>query len=371
LSSIYFHIPFCKKRCTYCDFFSTVLGGATLDRYIESMGEELKQRKDYLDGQPLDTIYFGGGTPSQLSAAQFRQLFAFIYEAGFVWKPDAEITFEANPDDLSADYLASLADLPFNRISIGIQSFNDSELVFLNRRHTAASAGRAVELVQQYGYENISIDLMYGLPNQTLANWEETIAQAIALNVPHISAYHLIYEEGTPMYNSLSEGRIMPVEEELSLRMFEVLIDQLAAAGYEHYEISNFARPGYRSRHNASYWNGGHYLGIGAAAHSYNGTSRHRNNPSIKNKQIVYQPEIEPLDDKTRYNDYILTRLRTKEGINLEELSALFGEEAKDYCLRQADRHLSHHTLYVKDNRLQLTREGIFISDGIMSDLIQ
>ncbi|MDR2621539.1 MAG: coproporphyrinogen III oxidase, partial [Dysgonamonadaceae bacterium] len=221
------------------------------------------------------------------------------------------------------------------------------------------------------GFENISIDLMYGLPGQNETGWLKTLNQAKALSVQHISAYHLIYEENTPLYNSLQKGLIRPVEEELSVRLFEILMDKMAEAGFEHYEISNFAQPGYRSKHNTSYWNGTHYLGVGASAHSYNGVRRQWNVASIPKYIESQSPEnFEVIDKKTAYNDFILTRLRTKEGIDLCELASLFGEEKKDYCLRQAQKHIDNQYLGRKDNRLYLTKKGIFISDGIMSDLI-
>jgi oxygen-independent coproporphyrinogen-3 oxidase len=281
-----------------------------------------------------------------------------------------EITIEANPDDLTPAYIDSIRDLPFNRISLGIQSFNNKELKFLNRRHDAETAVQVVKCLQEKGFTNINIDLMYGLPGQSEAGWRETLSRAKALSVQHISAYHLTYEEGTPLYNSLQKGLIRPAKEELSVRLFRILTDEMAESGFEHYEISNFAQAGYRSKHNASYWNGTHYLGLGASAHSYNGWSRQWNVSSIPEYIESQTPEnFEIIDEKTAYNDFILTRLRTKEGIDTEELTSLFGEEKRVYCLQQARKYINNQCLERKDNRICLSRKGIFISDGIMSDL--
>lgn len=367
MASIYIHIPFCKKRCVYCDFFSSTQSKAK-DSYLDAVCKELKTRQDYLQNEKIETIYFGGGTPSQFGANDFVRIFWALgaYVSAFL----REVTIEANPDDLTPEYIDLIRDLPFNRISLGVQSFNDRELAFLNRRHDAETAIRAVKRLQEKRYGNISIDLMYGLPGQTKAGWRKTLHQAKALSVQHISAYHLTYEKDTPLYDRLQKGLIHPLDEELSIRLFEILMEEMDGAGFEHYEISNFAQPGYRSKHNASYWDGTHYLGIGASAHSYNGQSRQWNVASIPKYIESQSPEnIEIIDEKTAYNDFILTRLRTREGIDLTELTSLFGEEKKTYCLQHAQRHIENHYLECRNNRLCISKKGIFISDGIMSDL--
>jgi oxygen-independent coproporphyrinogen-3 oxidase len=376
MAGIYIHIPFCKKRCIYCDFFSSTEGEKKA-QYAEAICEELQDRKDYLQGQTIETIYFGGGTPSQLSASDFEKIFHTL--SSFALHPSPkEITLEANPDDLTPDYLNSIKHLPFNRISLGIQSFDDKELQFLNRRHDARSAIAAVQLLQQEGFDNISIDLMYGLPGQTPEIWKETLRQAIALNVQHISAYHLIYEENTPLFTLLEQKKITPIDEELSVQLFEILIDTLTAAGFEHYEISNFAKSGYRSRHNSAYWTGAHYLGIGASAHSYNGISRQWNKKTLDAgywvqgaRCKVQDDELEIMDEKTAYNDFIITRLRMMEGIDIVELISLFGEKNETYCLEQARKYIENQLLEIENNHLRLTRKGIFVSDGIMGDLMK
>ena len=331
-------------------------------------------RKDYLQDEPLETIYFGGGTPSQLSVAELERIFEAIYR-NFRTTEEMEITLEANPDDMTPRYVAALQALPINRISMGVQSFDETDLKFLNRRHDKAEAIRAVELCRQYHIYNISIDLIYGLPNQTVEKWEKNLTEALRLDIPHISAYHIIYEEGTPLYRLLESGKISPVDEETSLALFSTLIDRLSDAGFEHYEISNFASPGFYSRHNSSYWQGKKYLGLGPSAHSYDGTEREWNISSLSawRKGILEgNPAIEkePLDLNTRYNDYIITHLRTQWGIDLGEMSALFGPEKLNYCLQMAKPHEELGLLLQKDNKIVLTRKGIFVSDGIMSDLL-
>jgi oxygen-independent coproporphyrinogen-3 oxidase len=368
MAGIYFHIPFCQTRCIYCDFFSST-NRKEKAGYVDALCKELEDRKDYLRGQAVETVYFGGGTPSQLSAKDFEKIFECLSREMNL-EAFKEVTLEANPDDITPEYLDSIGHLPFNRISLGIQSFNDGELKFLNRRHDAFSAVRAVGLCQKYGFENISIDLMYGLPGQSLEIWKENIRRAILLNVQHLSAYHLIYEEGTRLYELLQQGNIQPVDEELSIRMLEVLIDTLAGAGFEHYEISNFARPGYRSGHNSAYWNGSPYLGVGASAHSYNGESRQWNPKASGANYRIQGFEMEIITEPAAYSEFILTRLRTMKGIDLEELKSRFGGEKKAYCLKQAQKHLNNQWLEIAGNQLRLTKKGIFVSDGIMSDLM-
>jgi len=368
MAGIYFHIPFCKQRCSYCDFFSST-EIRQKEKYIDLLCKELIERDNYLQ-EPIETIYFGGGTPTLLSSADFEKIFQTLY-CIFGEDKNREITLEANPDDLTPKYLDSIKQFPFNRFSLGIQSFDDRELKLLNRRHDAQSAIHAVELLQQAGYDNISIDSMYGLPGQNIKIWNDTLRQAIDLQIQHISAYHLTYEEGTPLYKQLKAGELTPVDEEMSIRLFEILIDTLSAAGFEHYEISNFARSGFQSRHNRSYWNGTYYLGIGASAHSYNGLSRQWNKKSLTPDYLSLGYEIEIIDDKTAYNDFVITRLRTMKGMDLNELTSLFGESQKIYCLQQAQKHIANGLLHYEDNCLRLTRKGIFISDGIMSDLME
>lgn len=373
MAGIYLHIPFCKRRCIYCDFFSTTRSGEKKE-FVSALCRELELRKDYADGESIETIYFGGGTPSQLSADDFAEIFSAIYKV-YPVTPDAEITVEANPDDLTPEYTAMLRTLPFNRISMGIQTFNESTLGLLQRRHTAQQAVRAFHECRRAGFGNISIDLMYGLPGETLASWEKDLDQAIALHPEHISAYHLIYEEGTALWKLREQHRVEEADEDLSLALFGTLIDRLTAAGYVHYEISNFCLPGLHSRHNSSYWTGKKYIGCGPSAHSYNGVSRQWNIASldryVKGTADGLPPcEVEELDLYTRYNDFVITAIRTAWGMPLAGLRETYGEELHDYCLRMAAPHLRQGTLEIRNGVLKLTRQGVFISDGIMSDML-
>ena len=373
MAGIYIHIPFCKTRCAYCDFYSTT-HEAWKQQYIDAVCKELVQRKDYLKGETVDTIYMGGGTPSQLSIAQLNALFATI-EAHFPLSKHQEITIEVNPDDVSDSYAEGLKQTPVNRISMGIQTFDDATLRILNRRHTEQIARMATMRLREKGFQNISIDLMYGLPGETIEQWENDLQQAIALNVEHISAYHLTYEEGTPLYRRLQAGEVNEVNEELSLTFFNMLIDALTKAGYQHYEISNFCKPGMHSRHNSSYWQGIPYLGCGAAAHSFDGTSRQWNVADIKNyiKGIETNApcyENEALDIPTRYNEYIMTGLRTSHGISFEEVANRFGQSFATSCKKSATPHLESGKLITEGHRIKLSREGIFVSDAIICDLM-
>lgn len=373
MAGIYIHIPFCKRRCIYCDFFSTTQNEKKI-AYIHALCQELELRKNYLEGEPIETVYLGGGTPSQLTQEELESIFATLYNIYKV-KEDAEITLEANPDDLSPDYVSMLKRLPINRISMGVQTFQEETLQLLHRRHTARQAIDAFHRCREAGFQNISIDLMYGLPGESMETWEQDLQQAIELHPEHISAYHLIYEEGTVLWKLLEEHRVSEADEDLSLSMFGTLIDQLTDAGYQHYEISNFCLPGLHSQHNSSYWTGKKYLGCGPSAHSYNGASRQWNIASldayingITNNEPVY--EIEELDVYTQYNDFVITSIRTCWGMSLSRLRTEFGEELYNYCLRMAKPSIERGVLEMNEDILRLTRAGIFTSDGIMSDLL-
>lgn len=373
MAGIYIHIPFCKTKCIYCDFYSTTLVSLK-EQYIQALCKELEMRKDYLEGEPIRTIYWGGGTPSLFQPNDFRQVFDTINHIYNIEDCD-EITIEANPDDLTPEYLASLSTLPFNRISIGIQTFNNNTLKLLKRRHSAEQAIQAVQNVRLAGFNNISIDLIYGLPGETSESWANDLAQAIALGVEHISAYHLIYEEGTPLHNMLQKKQVEETSEDNSLSFFSELTHKLSSAGYEHYEISNFCLPGKYSHHNSSYWQGVKYLGCGPSAHSFNGTSREWNVASInqyiegiKNGERNF--EIEVLDKATRYNELIITSIRTMWGLSLIQLEEGFGTEFVDYALRNAEKHIKNGDAIIEKDHLRLTPKGVFISDGIMSDLL-
>jgi oxygen-independent coproporphyrinogen-3 oxidase len=344
--------------------------------FVDAVIEELRIRHPFLgDNKRVETIYFGGGTPSQLSAGDYERIFTAIGET-FDVSSDAEITLEANPDDMTDGYVDSIRRLPFNRISMGVQSFDDEDLHFLNRRHDSERAENAVRLCKDAGLNNISIDLIYGLPGQSVKAWRKNINKAISLDIPHISAYHLIYEEGTALYKLLEAGKIKPVDEDKSLDMFSALIDMLGEAGYEQYEISNFCKDNMYSRHNSSYWLGKKYLGLGPSAHSYNEEVRTWNVSSMDKyikavREGAPSFEIEELDTRTRYNDYVLTGLRTKWGVDLSVLCDKFGRDYMDYFIGIAKKYEAAGTLFFENEKVRLTRRGIFVSDGIMSDLMR
>lgn len=356
---------------------------------LRRVNSEKRIVKNENDGSRLSTIYLGGGTPSQLSAENLHRLFQYIEKKGSEkeWKGSEkewkgmEITMECNPDDITDAFCDTLRQLPVNRISMGAQTFSDERLRFLRRRHTARQVTEAVERLRNVGIGNISIDLMFGFPNETLSDWEEDITAALSLGVEHISAYSLMYEEGTVLYEQMKNRKLKrrngeqeATSDELSRQMYERLIDRFDAAGYEHYEISNWARS-YRSQHNSNYWNGTPYIGLGAAAHSYNGHTRSWNVSNLQQyieaiEEGILPAEHELLTDDTRYNDLITTALRTREGILLDSLD----EKYRQYLLTNARQNLDLGLLTTETTsagtRIRLTRQGLFVSDNVMSDLI-
>lgn len=372
MAGIYIHIPFCKSRCIYCGFYSTTL----LDlrkKYINAVCREMELRKNYIR-EPFSTIYLGGGTPSLLDEAELTKLFLYINNVYDVDR-NAEITMECNPDDITPEFTNMLSRLSINRVSMGAQTFADSRLRLLHRRHNSDEVKHAVKLLREAGIKNISIDLMFGFPDESLSQWKEDISAALALNIEHISAYSLMYEEDTPLWKMLDTGKVKEIDEELSLTMFKELVCQLTDAGYEHYEISNFARPGYRSRHNSSYWHQVPYIGLGAAAHSFDLNSRQWNVADLKlyieeiNNGIIPM-EREELDNDTTFNDIITTALRTSDGIDLNAMETRLGKRYRNTLISAAGKHIEQGLLEIRHDRLRLTAEGIFISDMVMSDLM-
>ena len=369
---LYIHIPFCKSRCVYCSFFSSTY----LERkkqYVSSLCREIETRKDYLDTNVLKSVYFGGGTPSLLDFDDLSRIYDSINKC-FTLAPGAEVTIECNADD--SDFVKTIRCFTFNRVSVGIQSFDDRELRFLNRRHDSRQAKDSVKMLQDNGFSNISVDLMYSLPNQTAESWSRTISEALSLDIQHISAYSLMYEKGTKLRSMLESGQITAVAEEDSLLFFKILRNELLNKGFEHYEISNFALPDFYAVHNSGYWNGEKYIGVGASAHSYNGVSRQWNVADIAAYcQAVDRGETyfeqEQLTVTDRYNEFMFLSLRTAKGIDLCRLERLFGVGMLKYCMANADKFLENNLLTIVDNRMYLTEEGIFVSDGIMSSLIK
>ncbi len=372
MAGIYIHIPFCKTRCIYCDFYSTT-HGELKHRYIQALCRELGLRRGYLKGEPVKTIYFGGGTPSQLDEEDFRQVFDTLAHT-YGLQDATEITLEANPDDLTEEYIHMLHTLPFNRISMGIQTFDDATLKLLNRRHNASQAKEAVKRCREAGFQNISIDLIYGLPGETASRWAHDLQEAIALQPAHISAYHLTYEKGTRLHQLLEAHTVREADEDSSLLFFTMLKTQLENAGYVHYEISNFCKPGLHSRHNTSYWQGIPYLGCGPTAHSFDIRTREWNVPSLHRYLEALEAgqrdyEREELDTLTRYNEYVMTSLRTMWGLSLDEVETQFGQQLHNYCQDMAAPYLKSGMMQLTGQRLCLTPKGIFVSDGIISDL--
>ena len=391
MAGLYIHIPFCASRCIYCGFYSTT-SLKLRQQYVDAVCREmiLRRERSSIKGTgsltDISTIYLGGGTPSQLTPEQLRQLFLYINKVYNLPSPlggvgvGLEATIEMNPDDVTPAWAVVLPQLGINRVSMGAQTFDNERLRFLHRRHTAAQVQQSVSILRDAGIRNISIDLMYGFPNETLNDWQRDIEAALSLGVEHISAYCLMVEEGTPLYKLMNPRDGSPCDEELERQMYEMLIDKLTAAGYEHYEISNFAKPGYRSRHNSSYWQDIPYMGLGAAAHSYtllggspsettairswNVADIHQYIEAIERGELPSEQEV--IDNDTHYNDRITVALRTSDGLDLTTLS----DRHRRYCLKEAQNFLDDGLLQLHDNRLSLTRKGLFVSDYIMSSLI-
>ena len=378
MAGLYLHVPFCSSKCSYCAFYSVTNNQLKQD-YIEAVCKELYLRKHFFQDIHLknnqfdpvvNTVYFGGGTPSYLDESDFEKIFNTIYDC--FGSSFEEVTIECNPDDLTLPY-AKILKKYANRISLGIQTFNNDQLKLINRRHNAEEAIKAVNIIKEVGISNISIDLIFGFPKETLADWLFDINQAIKLDVQHVSAYSLMFEEGTKLYHLLQKEKIEQISEELSVEMYDVLIDKLSEAGLVQYEISNFAKPGFESRHNSSYWNETPYLGVGPSAHSYNLSTRSWNVSNVSQYVKSISKDILPFEEEqidaiTRYNDLITTALRTKEGIHLNTLQ----EDYAQYLLEQSSEFIKEGTMIkTSDNRLTLTRKGYYISDAIMAELIK
>ena len=350
----------------YCDFYSTTGKENRQMEYVDAVLHEYKLRQHFLNDKKIQTVYFGGGTPSILAPALIKKMLD-----GFQVMP-LECTIECNPDDITVDFVHNLVSSGVNRFSIGVQTFSDARLKFLNRRHNSCQIYKAVDILRNSGVDNISIDLMFGFPDETFSEWEKDIDMALSMNVEHISAYSLMYEEGTRLTSMLNNGCFNELDEETCLQMYEMLIDKLTLAGYEHYEISNFAKHGFRSKHNSCYWNGTEYIGLGAAAHSYNGIVRQWNISNVDSyiRQVykgIIPAECEIIDETTKYNDTITTALRTCEGIAIDKLKQKF----QTYLMDNARRSLNAELLMItSDNHLKLTRKGLFVNNEVMTDLI-
>jgi oxygen-independent coproporphyrinogen-3 oxidase len=371
LSGIYLHIPFCKQACYYCDFhFST--NTTFKKKIVEAMCKEIELQKYYLS-EPLKTIYFGGGTPSMLSEEELEMLLSYIYK-NFSTEKELEITLEANPDDLTENKLKSLQKSGINRLSIGIQSFDDQHLKTLNRAHHSEEAINCVLNAQNIGFNNITIDLIYAIPSPNHEVWQKDLEKAISLNVPHISAYCLTIEKKTVLGNWTKKKKFTPSDDEFAAVQFEMLVDTLVNEEYEHYEISNFALPHQYSTHNTNYWKGVHYVGIGASAHSYNGNSRQynvRNNAHyLQSIELGKIPcEIEILSKEDKLNEYIMTSLRTQWGCNVNYLKQNLSKEKMNDIEIKINQYIQRELLVRIDEKLILTFKGKLLADRITEEL--
>jgi len=372
MAGIYIHIPFCKKKCNYCNFYS-VASSRHLEDFEIALLKEIELRKNYLDGEQIETIYFGGGTPSLLSYDALMKIFE-KFQQTFIISPNAEITLEANPDNLDVKKLKELRSSPVNRFSIGIQSFFDDDLIYLNRIHNAAQAESSVKRSQDAGFEKISIDLIYGIPTLTDEKWKENLEISFGLDVTHISAYALTVEPRTALDTLIRKGKAAPADEEKSIRQYEILMKEMKEHNFIHYEISNFCKEGFISKHNSNYWKGLKYLGLGPSAHSYNLDSRQWNAADL----LAYLKDImagnisgekEILSETDKFNEYIMTSLRTMWGCDLDYLEKTFGNELRNQVLRKAEKYLEKEEMINKEDTLLLTDKGKLFADGIASDL--
>lgn len=373
MAGIYVHIPFCKSRCIYCDFYSTPYTDR-IDEYINAVLREAETRREELT-EPVTTVYFGGGTPSQLSTPQLTRLITGLRERVNLSQVE-EFTVEVNPDDITTEWVEAAVATGVNRVSMGVQSFNDKELLFMRRRHNAAEAIAAVHTIQRAGVSNMSIDLIYSIPGQTIESWRETIATALMLNVQHISAYELSYERGTELSRQAMLGQFEPIEEDTTIQMYHTLARELAAAGFEHYEVSNFAKPGFRSRHNSAYWQRVPYLGLGAAAHSFNGRRRSYN----PDRFDAYITAIETLGKayklepqftrEEKYDEMIFLGLRTIDGLDLRSVSRRFGKPNAERIKRLIQPFIASGDAVLDSSFLRLTEKGLLLSDAIIRELM-
>ena len=377
MSGIYIHIPFCKQACHYCDFhFSTSLKNKK--PFLKALVKEIKLRRDYFgrdhsQTEKIQTIYFGGGTPSLLTKDEIIVIIDELHKYHEI-EPAAEITLEANPDDLSIEKINELKQTPVNRLSIGIQSFFDEDLKFMNRTHNAEEAIRSVKASQDEGFENITIDLIYGTPTLSNENWEQNLSRTFSLDVPHVSCYGLIVEPKTALHSFIKNGKIAPLDEQKTAEQFEIVMNRMKAENFIHYEICNFCKEGFYSQHNSSYWSQKKYLGLGPSAHSYNGTSRQwnvaNNNAyirSIGNDHSFF--ESEKLSMTMRYNEYVLTSLRTMWGCDRETIKTNFGEDYLNYFLNEVEKYINSGMINKTENKLTLSDKGKLYADKITTNL--
>jgi len=372
MGGIYIHIPFCRQACRYCDFFFTI-STHYQDQFIDSLVKELEIKAKDQKVNRMETLYLGGGTPSLLSGENIRKLLGKV-RSSYRFSEDAEITIECNPDDLDTSQLHLFRELGFNRISIGIQSFREEDLSLMRRSHNARQSVKAIEDAASAGFDNITMDLIYGVPGQSPDQWKENIHKAMELPVNHISAYHLTFEPGTVFDHWRKNGRIAPVAEDKSVQMFRLLRKELTGAGFNHYEISNFAKQGWKSRHNQLYWSGKAYLAFGPSAHSYNGKKRYWNFSSLKRymssvEEGIIPGEMEELTPRESYHDYLITALRTSNGAAPGIIGDKFGTKVLDHFMKRAEAFLRDGLMMEKEGRMAIEPDSWLLADHIMREL--
>ncbi len=374
MSGIYIHVPFCAKKCEYCDFYSTVRKQG-IPTFYKTVINELLLRNNYLNDRNIETIYFGGGTPSLINPKDIDEILNEINRLYSV-SSNAEITLEANPDDLTRSNLTSFFGLGINRLSIGVQSFNNTDLQFLGRRHDADAAKEAIEVAQNVGFKNISIDLIYALPSSAFEDWEQNLKIAFNQGVQHLSSYTLTYEQGTPLFKKMAKGSVIPVTDEKNLEQFNLLREKAQEHGFVHYEVSNFCKPQFESRHNSAYWKGIPYLGLGPSAHSFNGSSRCWNPKSVNTWQKAIETEIldietEVLSERERKNELVMLSLRTINGLDLNNFKLQFGNEAYESLFNRACKFIRTGATSINDDKLKINPNLWFVSDSIIVELIE
>jgi oxygen-independent coproporphyrinogen-3 oxidase len=373
MAGVYIHIPFCRSFCSYCDFYS-VTDCSETDALVEALTREAALRSGYLYNETVDTVYLGGGTPSLLSVAQAERILAAVWK-NFSIGNDPEITVEVNPDDIKPGYISSLASLGVNRISVGVQSWDDDRLKYLGRRHSARQSAEALERIFSEGIKNVSVDLIYGIPGMTTADLRQDIEKTLTFPVTHISAYHLTIEEGTPLHRLREKGKLTETDEETSNSMFMLLISLLRERGFIHYEISNFALEGFISRHNSAYWKQVPYIGLGPSAHSFDRRSRQWNISDVREyirsvNEGKVSSEREELDRLTLFNEYIMTALRTAWGIDLTHVENSYDKELHDYLVNMSGKYIRYGLMKRERDTLVLTDQGRMISDNIIAELL-
>ena len=372
MAGIYIHIPFCKKKCNYCNFFS-VASLKNKNAFLESLKIEIETQKDYLKNDKINTIYFGGGTPSLLSVSEISVIIEQLHKFYNIIN-NPEITLESNPDDLSKQKINELKQTPVNRLSVGIQSFFQEDLNYLDRTHDTAQAENALKYLQDSGFDNLTIDLIYGIPTSTNKMWEQNLEKFFSFRIPHLSAYSLTVEQKTILYHQIKKQKLRQPEENKSIEQYKILLDRSKKYNFINYEISNFAKEGYFSKHNSNYWLGKNYLGLGPSAHSFNGISRQWNISNItkyidliNNNNNIFEKEILAKDQQ--YNEYVLTALRTIWGCDSDYIKNKFGQNYYEFFIKSSEKYLTKKMMIKNENSFVLSEDGKLFADGIAAEL--